>query len=200
MSSKFYIPYFAINPYGADVPQSAMEAAETALENHLGGAWQVLCAKAAFEEAGGLHAFWRGMYPPAITRWTMAAHAAVQAAYQAAQPSQATIEDIERLNAACIDVVAAARYEYTEDEWLRVFSAHFGMSDYCDSQQEALAAGRQWLSIARVACPIAASDQEIRSRCQRGRPPAMSIDEESAAHISSALTRRPNPAAHGAQA
>ena len=197
MNTKFYIAYFAINPYGVDVPSKAMEAARTALESRLGGAYQVLAAKAAFEEAGGLHAFWREIYPPAITRWTAASHHAVDAAYRAEQPRQATIDDIEQLNAAYIDVIAAARYAYTEQEWLHVFTAHFGMSDYCDSHQEATTAGHQWLAIAPGACPIAAADQEIRRRCQAA--PANALTHEPATLASTNLARTARQGTHGAQ-
>jgi hypothetical protein len=170
MNNKFYVAYFAINPYGLDLPVKAMEGARIALEGRLGGPCHVLAAKAAFEEAGGLHAFWQGIYPPAITRWTAAAHHAMEAAYQVAQPRQTSIEDIERLNAACIDVIAATNYAYTPGEWLDVFTAHFGMSDHCETPHEAVIAGRRWLTVAPGACPIAAADQEIRRRCQPGRP------------------------------
>lgn len=172
MTRQFYIPYFAISPYGTDVPAKVMDAAASEFENQLGCAWQVLAAKTAFEEAGGLHAFSRGIYPSAITRWSLAAQAALDAAYRTEPPLQASIDDIEQLNAAHIDIIAAALYGYTEDEWLNVFTAHFGMSDHCDSHQQALAAGRRWLAIAPGACPIAAADQEIRQRCQRDRLPA----------------------------
>lgn len=170
MNTKFYVAYFAINPYGLDLPVKAMKAARTALENRLGGPFQVLAAKAAFEEAGGLHAFWQGIYPPAITRWTAAAHHAMDAAYQVVQPHQTSIEDIERLNAACIDVIAATSYAYTPGEWLDAFTAHFGMSDHCETPHEAVVAGRRWLTVAPGACPIAAADHEIRRRCQPHRP------------------------------
>jgi len=169
MTQQLYIPYFAINPYGGDVPAHVMEAAVAEFERQLGGAWQVLAAKAAFEDAGGLRAFWRGIYPSAITRWSMAAQAAVNAAYQTELPLQASLDDIEQLNAAYIDVIAAARYGYTQHEWLDVFTAHYGMSDYCDSHQQALTAGRHWLAVAPGACPIAAAEQEIRARCETGR-------------------------------
>ena len=172
MTRQFYIPYFAISPYGDDVPAKVMEAAATELENQLGCAWQVLAAKAAFEEAGGLQAFSRGIYPSAITRWSLAAQAALDAAYLAEPPLQASIDDIDQLNAAHLDIIPAALYGYTEDEWLNVFTAHFGMSDHCDSHRQAVAAGRRWLAIAPGACPIAAADQEIRRRCQPERLPA----------------------------
>lgn len=173
MNTKSYVAYFAINPYGVDLPVKAMEAARTALESRLGGPYQVLAAKAAFEEAGGLQAFWQGIYPPAITRWTAAAHHAMDAAYQVAQPHQTSIEDIERLNAACIDVIAATSYVYTQGEWLNAFTAHFGMSDHCETPHEAVVAGRRWLTLAPGACPIAAADQEIRRRCQTRRLPSL---------------------------
>lgn len=164
MNTKFYIPYFPSNPYGTDTPAKVLEAACTALEARLGGAWQVLAAKAAFEQAGGLHACWRGNHPPALTRWTDATRVALDAAYLAEPPGQVSIEGIDPLNTACIDVIATARYAYTQHEWLNVFTAHFGMSDYCSSREEATAAGHRWLTIASNACPIAAAEQEIRGR------------------------------------
>lgn len=170
MHTRFYIAYFTVNPYGHDLPRKAMEAARAALESRLGGAFQVLAAKAAFEEAGGLPAYWQGIYPPAITRWTIATHQAVEAAFQAVPPLQSSIEDIERLSVASIDVIALAHYVYTPGQWLDVFTAHFGMSDYCDSHQEAISAGRRWLAAAPGACPIAAADQEIRHRTLSRRP------------------------------
>jgi len=157
MNELPYIPYFAINPHGAAVPKDVMQAAMAALENHLGGAWEVLAARTAFEEAGRQSASRRGKHVAAIRRWRSAAEAAAQAACDTAQR-----DGIEQ---ARIDVVAAARYGYTEAEWLNVFTAHFGLSDYCDSHQRALSAGRRWLEIAPGACPIAAADQEIRARC-----------------------------------
>lgn len=166
MPQQFYIPYFAINPYGTDVPVNAMQAAAVELEAQLGGAWQVLAAKAAFETAGGLNAYWRGLYPPAVTRWTLASQAAMQAAFQTAQP-QVSLDHVELLNEAYLDVIPAARYAYTGDEWLTVFTAHFGLTDYCASYQEALTIGRNWLGITRDACPIAAAEQEIRNRSRQ---------------------------------
>ncbi|WP_457422082.1 hypothetical protein [Roseateles sp. P5_E7] len=176
MNIRFYIPYFPINPYGGESPATALEAARAALEARLGGTWQVLAAKAAFEETGGLHAYWRGMAPPAITRWTEAVHDAIDAAYLAEPPRQRTIEDIDQLNAAYLDVIATARYAYTEHEWLDAFTAHFGMSDYCDSHHEAIAAGRHWLAIAAGACPIAAAEQEIRQRSQASQARGLPYD------------------------
>lgn len=167
MHSQFYIPYFAINPYGTDVPVNAMQAAAVELEAQLGGAWQVLAAKAAFEEAGGLNAYWRGLYPQAITRWTLASQAAAQAAFRTEQPRQRTLDDVDLLNDACLDVIPAARYAYTDDQWLTVFTVHFGLTDHCTSRDEALAVGRHWLSITPEACPIAAAEQEIRNRSRR---------------------------------
>ena len=69
-----------------------------------------------------------------------------------------------------IDVLAAAHYAYTPSQWLDVFTAHFGMSDHCDSHDEAKLAGSRWLAIAPGACPIAAADQEIRRRCAPTQP------------------------------
>jgi hypothetical protein len=190
MHTRFYVAYFPINPYGHDLPKEAMDAARAALESRLGGAFQVLAAKAAFEEAGGLRAYWQGIYPPAITRWTIATHQAVEAAFQAAPPLQSSIEDIERLSVASIDVIALAHYAYTPGQWLDVFTAHFGMSDHCDSQDEAITAGRRWLDIAPGACPIAAADQEIRRRCGpvQHREPARNpsvVNATQAAHLTS---------------
>ncbi|MFG6459776.1 hypothetical protein [Roseateles sp. BYS96W] len=185
MNQKFYVAYFAINPYGLDLPVKAMAAARTALENRLGGACQVLAAKAAFEEAGGLHAFWQGIYSPAITRWTAAAHHAMDAAYQVVQPHQASIEDIEHLNAACIYVIAATSYAYTPGEWLDAFTAHFGMSDHCETPHEAVVAGRRWLTVVPGACPIAAADQEIRRRSQPHRP----LDPTHESHTQPSINR-----------
>jgi hypothetical protein len=159
------------------------------LESRLGGASQVLAAKAAFEEAGGLRDRWHEIHPPAITRWTAAAVDAVNAAYRAEQPLQPGLENIEQLNAAFIDVVATSRYAYTGQEWLRAFTAHFGTSDYCGSHQEALSAGRHWLAIAPGACPIAAADQETRNRCPRGHPAALAQDDEPAAPANPSPTR-----------
>lgn len=164
MNTRYYTPYFPSNPYGTETPAMALQAACAAFEARLGGAWQVLAAKAAFGEAGGLHAHWRGLYPPALTRWAEAARDALDAAYLAEPPTQESIADIDLLNTACIDVIATARYAYTQHEWLDVFTAHFGMSDYCDSRDEAAAAGHRWLAIAAQACPIAAAEQEIRHR------------------------------------
>jgi hypothetical protein len=197
MTSQFYIPYFAINPYGHDVPAKAMEAARTALERRLGGAYQVLAARAAFEEAGGLRAYWREIYPPAITRWTAASHHAVDAAYKAEPPRQASIEDIEHLNAAYIDIIACAQYGYSEQQWLDVFLAHFGMSDYCDSHDEAITAARRWGVIAPGACPIAAAEREITSRCPPIRPPPPTTDLAAAAGAS--LARANSAQGQGAQ-
>ncbi|MDR7267846.1 hypothetical protein J2X20_000475 [Pelomonas saccharophila] len=163
MSKPLYIAYFAINPYGEDVPTQAMDAARKALEDKLGGAWQVLAAKAAFEEAGGLPAYWAGSELPSIVRWTRAAQAALNAAFKAEPPRQATIEDLEQLDEACIDVISAAHYAYTPEEWLVVFTAHFGMSDHCESHEQALEAARHWLTVATGACPISAADQQIRN-------------------------------------
>jgi hypothetical protein len=157
MNELPYIPYFAINPHGAAVPKDVMQAAMAALENQLGGAWQVLAARTAYEEAGRQQAARRGKHTAAIKRWRLAAEAAAQAACYTAQR--------DGTDQARIDVVAAARYGYTEAEWLNVFTAHFGLSDYCDSHQQALNAGRHWLAIAPGACPIAAADQEIHARC-----------------------------------
>jgi len=181
-----------------DLPVKAMEAARTALESRLGGPYQVLAAKVAFEEAGGLHAFWQGIYPPAITRWTGAAHHAMDAAYQVAQPHQTSIEDIERLNAACIDVIAATSYAYTESEWLQVFTAHFGMSDHCETPHEAVIAGRRWLTVAPGACPIAAADQEIRRRCQPSRPKNLASEARTRVSLGRPLASFNDN--HGAQA
>ncbi|MDR7332123.1 hypothetical protein [Roseateles asaccharophilus] len=166
MSSQQFALYFAISPYGPLVPPRALEAAQQALEAELGGAHQVLAAKDAFERAGGVHALWGGTYTGEIARWTKAVQVAVAAAYRAHQPRQGIAEDAERCRAAFLDVVPATRYPYTPNNWLEVFTAHFGMTDYCDSHEEALAAGRRWLSVARKACPIAAAEQEIRDRCR----------------------------------
>ncbi|WP_457325907.1 hypothetical protein [Roseateles sp. P5_E11] len=163
MSKPLYVAYFAINPYGEDVPNQAMDAARKALEDQLGVAWQVLGAKAAFEEAGGLPAYWAGNHLPSIVRWTTATQAALNAAFKAEPPRQATIEDLEHLDEACIDVIPAAHYAYTPNEWLVVFTAHFGMSDHCESHEQALNAARHWLTAAPGACPIAAADQQIRN-------------------------------------
>lgn len=181
MSRQLYVPYFAINPYGGDVPTDAMDAAREALETELGGACHVLAAKAAFENAGGLPALWRGIHTRDITRWTKAAQGAVMAAFRVQLPAQASIEEMELMEAAYLDVVPATRYAYTEGQWLDVFMAHFGMSDYCGSQQEALTAGRHWLAAAREACPIAAAEQEIRERTRSGQAPATGVVEDGAA-------------------
>jgi hypothetical protein len=170
MYARFYVAYFPINPYGDAMPEKAMKAARAALDSRLGGACRVLAAKAAFEDAGGLQAYWQGIYPPAITHWTIATYQAVDAALQAEPPRQSSIEDIERLSVASIDVLAAAHYAYTPSQWLDVFTAHFGMSDHCDSHDEAKLAGSRWLAIAPGACPIAAADQEIRRRCAPTQP------------------------------
>lgn len=190
MNTRFYIPYFPSNPYGAEAPAKALEAACAALEARLGGVWQVLAAKAAFEEAGGLHACWRGIYPPAVTRWNDATRNALDAAYLAEPPRQELIKDIDHLSAACIDVIVTARYAYTQHEWLNVFTAHFGMSDYCNSRDEATAAGRRWLAIAAQACPIAAAEQEIRGRAHPGQPSALPRDPTAiaSAHLPRAIS------------
>ncbi|MFG6433054.1 hypothetical protein [Roseateles sp. LYH14W] len=198
MNTKFYIPYFPSNPYGAEAPAKAPEAARAALEARLGGAWQVLAAKAAFEQAGGLHACWRGIYPPALTRWTDATRDALDAAYLAEPPRQVSIEDIDQLNSACIDVIATARYAYTQHEWLDAFTAHFGMSDYCNSREEAAAAGHRWLAIASQACPIAAAEQEIRKRSHTAQRLALPRDPTTIA--SAYLPRAINPETQGAPA
>lgn len=156
MNELPYIPYFAVNPQGAAVPNDAMQTARAVLENQLGGAWEVLAARTAFEEAGRHSALRRGKHTAAVKRWRLAAEAAAKAACGTARR--------EGIDQARIDVVAAARYGYTEAEWLNVFTAHFGLSDYCDSHQQALSAGRHWLAIAPGACPIAAADQEIHAR------------------------------------
>lgn len=177
-----YIPYFAVSPYGIDTPAVAIQAARRMLETQLGGPCQVLSAKAAFEDAGGRPALWDGIYPPAITRWSLAAQAAAQAAFEAAPPLPASIEDIEQLNEAYIDVIGVAQYAYSDVEWLHVFAAHFGMSDYCPSYPEALASGRRWLSITPGACPIAAADQELRMRCRSVQQPALASEAKPGPH------------------
>lgn len=162
VNTKSYIPYLT-SPSGRALSGQAREAAALALEAQLGSSCQVLAAKAAFDEAGGAHALGPGPMA-AVTRWTLAAQAATQAACSAEQILQTAAKDIDPPSTACLDVVATARYTYTEIEWLRAFTVHFGMSDYCNSHQEALAAGRRWLAVARAACPIAAAEQEIRNR------------------------------------
>jgi hypothetical protein len=198
MNTRYYIPYFPSNPYGTEAPAKAMDAACAALEARLGGPWQVLTAKAAFEEAGGLHAHWRGLYPPALTRWAEAARDALDAAYLAEPPTQESIADIDLLNTACIDVIATARYAYKQHEWLDVFTAHFGMSDYCDSRNEAAAAGHRWLAIAAQACPIAAAEQEIRNRSHARQQLALPRDRTTFA--SASLPEATSPETHGVAA
>lgn len=198
MTSRFYITYFPVNPYGVDAPAKALEAARKALEARLGGECQVMAAKAAFEEAGGLHAYWGGMYPPALTRWAEAARDALDAAYLAEPPLQPMIDDIDQLNAACIDIVATALYAYSSHEWLDAFTAHFGMSDYCDSRQEATSAGRHWLAVAPEACPIAAADQEIRKRAHAIQ--RLALPRNLPTFPSANLARANSPEAQGAPA
>jgi len=166
MGKQFYVLYFAISPYGGEVPVQAREAAREELELHLGSACQVLAAKEAFEQAGGRRAYWHGARCLEVMNWVNATTAAAQAAYRQAPPRQRTLMDHEVLGEACVDVIAAARYSYTLGEWLDVFLAHFGMSDYCASPEQALRAGRHWLEVAREACPIAAAEEEIRRQCQ----------------------------------
>lgn len=166
MGKQFYVLYFAISPYGGEVPAQALDAAREELEIHLGSACRVLAAKEAFERAGGRRAYWHGERCPEVMEWIGATTAAAQAAYRLAPPRQRTLMDHELLGEACVDVIAAARYSYTEGEWLNVFLAHFGMSDYCESPEEALTAGRHWLEVARGACPISAAEEEIRQRSQ----------------------------------
>ncbi len=198
MNTRYYTPYFPSNPYGTDAPAKALDAACAVLEARLGSAWQVLAAKAAFEEAGGLRAHWRGLYPPALTRWAEAARDALDAAYLAEPPRQESIADIDLLNTACIDVIATARYAYTQHEWLDVFTAHFGMSDYCDSRNEAAAAGHRWLAIAAQACPIAAAEQEIRNRSHAAQRLALPRDRATLA--SGDLPHAVSPATQGVPA
>lgn len=191
MSSQQFALYFAISPYGRLVPPRALQVAQEALETALGGAHQVFAAKDAFERAGGVHALWGGARTPEITRWTKAVQVAVDAACRVQQPRQGTPEDAEHCRAAFLDIVPATRYPYTPKRWLDVFTAHFGMTDYCDSHEEALEAGRRWLRLAPKACPIAAAEQEIRDRCRvlkgstsaaqtngAARLPSLSADDE----------------------
>jgi len=198
MNTRPYTAYFPSNPYGTDVPATAMEAACATLEARLGGAWQVLAAKAAFEEAGGLQACWRGIHPPALTRWTDATRDALDAAYLAEPPRQQSIEDIDPLSAAGIDVIVTARYAYTQHEWLNVFTAHFGMSDYCNSRAQATAAGHRWLAIAAQVCPIAAAEQEIRERSHAAQ--RLALPRNATATASAHLPRALSPDTQGVPA
>lgn len=196
---EFYITYFAINAYGTEVPDNAIQAADAELKAQLGRAYQVLAAKKAFEDAGGLQAFWRGRPCAPLLRWTRAIQAATSAAYQAEPPSQGFIPSLGALADAHVDVVAASRYDYTIAEWLQVFTAHYGMSDYCSSHQQSLSAGRRWLAISSRICPIAAADQEIRLRSHtRVRHIATSqLGTDTPAHH--ALIQPVHPSHHGAQ-
>lgn len=86
-----------------------------------------------------------------------------------------------------LDVVPATHYAYSEGQWLDIFIAHFGMSDYASSQQDALTAGLHWLAVAREACRIAAAELEIRERTRSGRAPATGLAEDDAASAAAVL-------------